>query len=120
MFSPDSQCFYDMRQSTCSIWESDTLMRSDESELEDQSSMDDISIATEPVISHNEFDQGSVTVLAPDTDGRHYCCGWEDSITTIHETVESKRIHKRFVITYLAALLFQLVDHILIEICDAC
>lgn len=93
-FSPDAQRFYDIRQSTCNVWEPDALVRPDEPELEDQSSVDGVSIMTEPVISHDESSQSLVTSLATDSKDQYYCCGREDGTVIIHDAVEGKKIRK--------------------------
>lgn len=93
-FSPDAQRFYDIRQSTCNVWEPDALVRPDELELEDQSSVDDVSIMTEPVISHEESSQSLVTSLATDSKDQYYCCGREDGTVIIHDAVEGKQVRK--------------------------
>ena len=93
-FSPDAQRFYDVRQSTCNVWEPDALVRPDEFELEDQSSFDGVSITTEPVISHDESSQSLVTSLAIDAKDQYYCCGREDGTVVIHDAIEGKKIRK--------------------------
>ena len=93
-FSPDAQRFYDLPQSTCNVWEPDALVRPNESELEDQSSIDGDSIITEPVISHNESSQSLATSLAADSKDQYYCCGREDGTVIIHNAVEGKKIRK--------------------------
>lgn len=53
-FSPNGQRFYDTRNSVCNVWEPDALVRSDEQDLEDYSSIEESSIITEPIISRDE------------------------------------------------------------------
>lgn len=93
-FSPDAQRFYDIRQSTCNVWEPDALIRPDELELEDQSSFDGVSIMRDPVISHDESSQSLVTSLATDSKDQYYCCGREDGTVIIHDAIEGKKIRK--------------------------
>lgn len=93
-FSPDAQRFYDIRQSTCNVWEPDALVRPDELELEDHSSVDGVSMMTEPVISHDDSGQSLVTSLATDSTDRFYCCGREDGTVIIHDAIEGKKIRK--------------------------
>lgn len=93
-FSPDAQRFYDVRQSTCNIWEPDALIRPDELDLEDQSSFDGISLMTEPVISHDGSSQSLVTSLATDSKDQYHCCGREDGTVIIHDATEGKKVRK--------------------------
>ncbi|KAH0558740.1 hypothetical protein GP486_004616 [Trichoglossum hirsutum] len=94
-FSPDNQRIYDTRGSICNVWEPDALVRPDESDLGDQSSIGGTSIATEPIISlHGESRQTEITALAPDSGGKYYCCGREDGTVMIHDVIEGKMIRK--------------------------
>ena len=93
-FSPDAQRFYDVRQSTCNVWEPDALVRPDELELEDQSSFDGVSMTTEPIISHDGSSQSLVTALATDSKDQYYCCGREDGSVIIHDAIEGKKVRK--------------------------
>lgn len=93
-FSPDAQRFYDVRQSTCNIWEPDALIRPDEHELEDQSGFDGVSMTIEPVISHDGSSHSLVTSLATDSKDQYYCCGREDGTVIIHDAIEGKKIRK--------------------------
>lgn len=94
-FSPDGQRFYDTRDSMCYVWEPDALVRLDEHELEDNSSLGGISSAvTEPVISTNKNPQGVVTALAAGANDEYYCCGRDDGMVAIHNTAEGIRLRK--------------------------
>ncbi|KAI9774250.1 MAG: hypothetical protein M1839_001752 [Geoglossum umbratile] len=93
-FSPDGQRFYDTRGSTCNVWEPDALMRPDENDLTDHSSIGDISVTTEPTILLDESSQSQVTSLAPDSEGKYYCCGREDGTVMIHDLIEGKMLRK--------------------------
>lgn len=93
-FSPDGQRFYDTRESMCNVWEPEALVRPDEQELEDQSSVGDNSIVTEPIISHDESTQSQITTLAVDADDRYYCCGRQDGTVTIHAAVDGRKVRK--------------------------
>ena len=89
-FSPDGQRFYDTRGSICNVWEPDALVRPDDYELEDRGS----SIATDPVISHDESSQTHVTALAYGFADEFFCIGREDGTVCIHDTVDGKRLRK--------------------------
>ena len=68
-FSPDSQRFYTTRHATCYVWGPDTLVRPEDFDLEDRSSLGDVSMATDPVFSHNSSGQVPITALDIDSDG---------------------------------------------------
>ena len=93
-FSPDGQRFYDTRGSMCNVWEPDALIRPDEQDLEDHSSVGESFTGSEPTISHDESSQSQVTALASDSTDRYYCCGREDGTVTIHEAIEGNKIRK--------------------------
>lgn len=89
-FSPDGQRFYDTRGSICNVWEPDALVRPDEQELEDRGS----SIATEPVIAHDESSQTQVTALACGLADKYFCAGREDGTVSIHDANDGKKLRK--------------------------
>ena len=89
-FSPDGQRFYDIRGSICNVWEPDALVRADDYELEDRGS----SIATEPVIAHDESSQTHVTALAYGFADKFYCAGREDGTVCIHNASDGKKLRR--------------------------
>lgn len=91
-FSPDGQRFYDIRGSVCNVWEPDALVRPDDHELEDRGS----SIATEPVITHDESSQPHVTALAYGFADNFYCAGREDGTVCIHDAIDGRKLRKVF------------------------
>ena len=93
-FSPGGHRFYDIRGAVCNVWEPDALVRADEHDMEDKSSVGGTTIVTEPTISH--FDGGGqlVTALALDSRDQHYCCGREDGKVWIHDALNGKRLRK--------------------------
>lgn len=93
-FSPNAQRFYDLRQSSCNLWEPDTLVRPDRLEMEDHSTIDGLLTMTEPVISRDESSQNLVTALAIDSKDQYYCCGREDGTVIIHDAAEGRKIRK--------------------------
>ncbi|KAL8787665.1 MAG: hypothetical protein Q9213_002096 [Squamulea squamosa] len=93
-FSPDAQRFYDIRGSVCNVWEPDALIRADDDSLEDQSSVGDLSMATEPVVTSDESSQCHVTALASDTTDRYISVGRDDGTVVIQEALNGKRIRK--------------------------
>lgn len=93
-FSPDAQRFYDIRGSVCNIWEPDVLIRADEESLEDQSSIGDLSTATEPVIRSDESSQCPITALASDSADHYFSVGRDDGTVVIQDAVDGKRICK--------------------------
>ncbi|KAI4268566.1 MAG: hypothetical protein LQ337_007765 [Flavoplaca oasis] len=93
-FSPDGQRFYDIRGSMCNVWEPDALIRADEESLEDQSSVGDVSITTEPVIRSDESSQCPVTALSSDSEDRYFCVGRDNGTVIIQEALDGKRIRK--------------------------
>lgn len=93
-FSPDGQRFYDIRGSTCNVWEPDALVRADEESLEDHSSVGDLSMATEPVVRSDESSRCQVTALASDSSDRYLCVGREDGTVMIHTALDGRRLRK--------------------------
>ncbi|KAL8698546.1 MAG: hypothetical protein Q9224_001801, partial [Gallowayella concinna] len=93
-FSSDGQRFYDIRGSTCNVWEPDALVRADEESLEDQSSVGDLSMATEPVLRSDESSQCQVTALAVDSLDHYFCVGRDDGTVTIQGASDGKRLRK--------------------------
>ena len=94
VFSPDSRRFYDVRGSMCKAWEPDALIRADEQDLEDHSSIGESCAMTEPIISRDESSQCHVTALATDTADEYFCCGKEDGSVNIYEAFGGKRVRK--------------------------
>ena len=84
-FSPDAQRFYDTRGSICNVWEPDALVRADEHELEDQTSVGGDSVSTEPVITQDESSRTQVTALAYSSADDYFCAGRDDGTVTIHD-----------------------------------
>ena len=97
-FSPDNQRLYDVRGSMCNIWEPDVLVRPDEQDLEDHSSIDEIAsgslISSEPAIAHADTTQTIVTAISVSHTDDYYCCGRDDGMVIIHEASYGKAIRK--------------------------
>ena len=97
-FSPDNQRLYDVRGSMCSIWEPDALVRPDEQDLEDHSSIDEITsgslLSSEPAIAHADTIQTTVTAISVNSTNDYYCCGRDDGTVIIHEALYGKAIRK--------------------------
>ena len=93
-FSPDAQRFYDTRESMYKVWEPDALMRADEQDLEDHSSIEESTTATEPMILRDERSQSQITALVAGLGDEYYCCGKEDGSVNIHEAVKGKKLRK--------------------------
>ena len=93
-FSPSGQRFYDTRDSMCNVWEPDALVRLDDIDQEDTSSLAESFAATEAVISHDESNENQVTAFAIGPNDAHYCCGKEDGSVAIHEAIGGKKIRK--------------------------
>ncbi|KAI4107872.1 MAG: hypothetical protein LQ339_002482 [Xanthoria mediterranea] len=93
-FSPDGQRFYDIRGSVCNAWEPDALVRADGESLEDQSSVGDLPLATEPVIRSDESSQCQITALTGDSEDRYFCVGRDNGTVIIQEALDGKRIRK--------------------------
>lgn len=93
-FSPDSQRFYDTRGSNCNVWEPDALVRPDERDVEDQSSVGDISAYTEAVIKEDESSKCQITALSCNGQDKYYCCGREDGAVLIHDAFEGNKVRK--------------------------
>ncbi|KAI9690720.1 MAG: hypothetical protein M1820_009872 [Bogoriella megaspora] len=94
-FSPDGQRIYDTRGSTCNVWEPEALVRPEEHELEDQSSIADVSfVSSEPVIAHFDSKESTITALAVSSDDKYYCCGRDNGSVEIHDLLKGKRLRK--------------------------
>ena len=94
-FSPDGQRFYDTRESMCNIWEPDALVRADEQDLEDYTSMSGgSSIFTEPAMATIRTAYASVTALTPSSNDSYYSCGRDDGSVTIHSTEDGRKLRK--------------------------
>ncbi|KAL2022191.1 hypothetical protein VTK56DRAFT_6020 [Thermocarpiscus australiensis] len=94
-FSPDSQRIYDVRGSTCCVWEPDALVRPDNVDRhgDNLSSTLDGSLASEAVSEpvYSQDSSGSnVTALTYETGGEFYCCGREDGTVSIHDMKKGK------------------------------
>ena len=92
-FSPSGHRFYDTRGSLCNVWEPDALIRSEDHEREETSSISE-SIISEPVYSHDDNSRSQITALACDSEDKYYCCGKDDGTVSIHSMAEGKRIRK--------------------------
>ncbi|OBT65889.1 hypothetical protein VE03_05401 [Pseudogymnoascus sp. 23342-1-I1] len=121
-FSPSGQRFYDTRDSVCNVWEPDALVRLDEHDLSDASTLaggfvttgavivpdessdeqglSDTSTLAEAfvpagaVIVPDESSESQVSALAAGPDDKYYCCGKEDGSVAIHETIGGTKIRK--------------------------
>ncbi|KAF2839198.1 hypothetical protein M501DRAFT_1003751 [Patellaria atrata CBS 101060] len=97
-FSPDNQRIYDVRCFMCNIWEPDVLVRPDEQDLEDHSSVDEVAsgsyLSNEPAIAHADTTQTVVTAISVSTTDDYYCCGSDDGMVIIHEATYGKAIRK--------------------------
>lgn len=94
-FSPDSQRLYDVRGSTCCVWEPDALVRPDDLDRhgDNLSSTADGSLVSEapsePVYSQ-DGGESEVTSLAYESGGEFYCCGRSDGSVSIHDMAKGK------------------------------
>jgi WD40 repeat protein len=93
-FSPNGQRFYDIRESICNVWEPDALVRPDDKDLEDTSSVAESYAATEPIISHDESSLKHVTAFVMGPDDRYYACGKDDGSVVIYCSTEGKKLRK--------------------------
>jgi WD40 repeat protein len=93
-FSPSGQRIYDTRDSMCNVWEPDALVRPDEQDLEDTSSIAESFSATEPIIINDESSESQVTAFATGPNDLYYCCGKEDGTVTIHEATGGAKVRK--------------------------
>jgi len=101
-FGPGGHRFYDIRGSICNVWEPDALVRADDHDLEERSSVGGTTILTEPTISYFDSRGQDVTTLALDAADRYYCCGREDGKVWIHDALNGKRLRK--VYSHLASM----------------
>lgn len=96
VFSPDSQRFYDVRNTSCHVWQPDVLVRADDQDFEDASSASGSYALTEPVVSNSSSVHAAVTSLTTGPTDRHFACGREDGSVIIHDGVDGKRVRKVF------------------------
>lgn len=95
-FSSDGQRFYDSRGSLCNVWEPDVLVRADEHEGGDQSSVGESSTMTEPIITQDLTSQSQVTALAPDSRDTFFCCARDDGTVFIHSAEDGQKLRKLY------------------------
>lgn len=93
-FSPNGQRFYDTRESVCNVWEPDALVRPDEHDPNDASTLAESFVAATPVILHDESSESHVSAFAAGPDDKYYCCGKEDGSVTVHEAIDGTKIRK--------------------------
>jgi WD40 repeat protein len=94
-FSPDGQRLYDVRDSVCNVWEPDVLVRPDEHDMEDESSLDELSlVSSEPTMSQIDNTKAFVSAIASDGSSDYYCCGRDDGSVIIHEVASGTPIRK--------------------------
>ncbi|CAN9302307.1 unnamed protein product [Alternaria alternata] len=94
-FSPDGQRLYDVRDSVCNVWEPDVLVRPDEHDMEDESSLDDLSlVSSEPTMVQIDNTNGVVSAIASSDSEDYYCCGKDDGSVIIHEVAHGTPIRK--------------------------
>ena len=93
-FSSDGQRFYDTRGSLCNVWEPDVLVRAEDQDEAEHSSIGESSMMTEPVIIEDLSGATQVTALAPDVKDQYYCCGRDDGTVFIHDVEDGSRLRK--------------------------
>ncbi|KAK6223889.1 hypothetical protein LQW54_000033, partial [Pestalotiopsis sp. IQ-011] len=76
-FSPDGTRLYDLRGSFCNVWEPDVLIRADDLDHDDESSVNE-TITSEPVLASDNHSHLAVTALACGPSAQFYGVGKED------------------------------------------
>lgn len=94
-FSPDGQRLYDVRGTTCNVWEPDTLIRSDDNNREDGSTHES-TLYPNPVISADKNDRLQISALLSCDSDEYYCVGKEDGSVAIFEIATAKQHRKLY------------------------
>ncbi|QVM10198.1 hypothetical protein D8B26_004859 [Coccidioides posadasii str. Silveira] len=92
--SPDNQRIYDVRGSICNVWEPDALVRLEEGDQEEGSSLFGGSDVSEPTFSRGTQDTPITTSVAYDCLADYYVCGRDDGTIWLHEMKEGEKIKK--------------------------
>lgn len=92
-FAPDGTRFYDIRGTSCNVWEPDALIRSHDIDQDNLSSNCE-TITSEPVISSDDNSRVPITVIACDSSDSNYCCGKEDGTVTMYSSPGGQKIRK--------------------------
>ncbi|KAF2759829.1 WD40 repeat-like protein [Pseudovirgaria hyperparasitica] len=93
-FSPDAQRIYDLRSSVCNVWEPEVLVRAEQHDMEDRSSVGESSTSTEPVLNQRYHQQNMVTAIACSSSDDYLCCGQEDGSVIIMDTHSGAKVRK--------------------------
>lgn len=94
-FSSDTTRFYDIRGSFCNVWEPDALFRADSFDQDEMSSTYE-TIESEPVLSKVESNNVPVTALVCDHSDRFFCCGKEDGMVMMYDSLDGSKVRKLF------------------------
>ncbi|TGJ78220.1 hypothetical protein E0Z10_g10542 [Xylaria hypoxylon] len=92
-FSPDGTRLYDLRGSFCNAWEPDVLIRADDLDHDDKSSVNE-TLTSEPVLASDENSGTAITSLACGPSALFYCAGKEDGSVTIYDMETRERLRK--------------------------
>lgn len=92
-FSPDGTRFYDIRGTFCNIWEPEALLRPNDQDQEDTSSMYD-TVASGPVIANEDATCVQISALICDSSGKFYCCGKEDGTVLMYDILGARKVRK--------------------------
>ena len=94
-FSPDGQRFYDIRGPVCNVWEPDALVRPDDLDREELSSLQDTGLS-EPVSSASNTGRAQITALICDREDRFYCCGKDSGVIVLYEMKRGEKVRKLY------------------------
>lgn len=94
-FSPDGQRIYDIRGSFCNVWEPDALIRLDDLEREELSSMHDTNI-TEPTSAVDDIGRAQITALVLDAEDNFYCCGKDSGAVVLYDIKSGEKMRKAY------------------------
>lgn len=92
-FSPNGTKLYDLRGSFCNVWEPDVLIRADDLDHDDESSVNE-TITSEPVLASDNHSHLTVTSLACGSSAQFYSVGKEDGSVTIYDMQTGERSRK--------------------------
>ncbi|KAI9150831.1 NACHT and WD domain-containing protein [Paramyrothecium foliicola] len=91
--SPDNQRFYDVRGSICNVWEPEALVRSDDADLETSSATGSYA-PSEAVLASAATNGAPITTIAAGPQDKHFACGREGGIVSIHSAIDGQRERK--------------------------
>lgn len=95
-FSADGTRFYDVHGSFCNVWESDILVRANEIDEDEMSSLPD-TLTSDVVLASDGRIGETITALACDASNNFYCCGFDDGTVSIYDIATGKKARNKVI-----------------------